>query len=123
MLNEFRTDARSLCYPTRAIQKLVAIRPDCKEIMHRPHYGIFVTQKSYGLAHILSVLKASSVWNYNQTAFEKTVAKMNQVYAQNGVFVITLHPAYFGFFSYLVRPRNWIPLIKFLARHLKQSSQ
>jgi hypothetical protein len=79
------------------------------------------TQKFYSLSHILSVINSPLVRRYNQMAYEQTIAKMNQVCEQNGVFVIALHPVYFGFFSYLLRPKNWVPLIKFLLRHLKQS--
>lgn len=78
-------------------------------------------QKSYRLAHILGIINSPSVRRYNQTAFDKTIAKMNQIYEQNGVFVIMLHPVYFGFFSYLLRPKNWISLAKSMANYFKQS--
>jgi len=77
--------------------------------------------KSYRLARPLDSISMSFIWNYGQVFYEKTIAKMNEIYERNGVFVITLHPVYFGFFSYLSRPRNWPPLVRVLLGYFKKS--
>jgi peptidoglycan/xylan/chitin deacetylase (PgdA/CDA1 family) len=78
-------------------------------------------QKSYSLVHILRTINTPDVWDYKRLAYEKAIAKMNEVRRQNGVLVVTLHPIYFGFFSYFSRPKNWILLAKFLPSYLKRS--
>lgn len=78
-------------------------------------------QKSYSLVHVLRTINTPDVWDYKRVAYEKAIAKMNEVREQNGIFVITLHPTYFGFFSYLSRPRNWIGLARFLLSYFKRS--
>jgi hypothetical protein len=76
--------------------------------------------KSYSFSDTLSKVKVASIQDYSQVFYEKTIAKMNEVCEQNGIFVITLHPAYFGFFTYLAHPRNWAPLFKFLLSYFKR---
>ncbi len=78
---------------------------------------------SYGLSHALSDVDVQANRDYSQVFYERTVAKIDEIYQQNGVFVLMLHPEYFGFLSYLSRSVNWLPLLKFVWSYLKQSLQ
>ena len=69
--------------------------------------------KSYSLIHPTGDIKMPVSRKYNQVFYEKVVAKMNEIYDYNGVFVLMLHPIYFGFFRYLCNPINWRLFIKF----------
>ncbi len=91
---------------------LLPFKPSRKIVNGKVH-------KSYNLVDIISSISLSSIRRYNQEFFEKTIEKMDEIHEQNGIFVMTLHPSYFGFFSYLSRPRNWIPLVKFLLSYFK----
>jgi hypothetical protein len=51
---------------------------------------------------------------------ECAIGKMNEVYEQNGVFVLMLHPVYFGFWNYLLGPRNWGPIARFLSGRVRR---
>ncbi|HXV98700.1 MAG TPA: hypothetical protein VEC93_09765, partial [Anaerolineae bacterium] len=79
--------------------------------------------QSYCLAHASSDVDVPANQEYGRVFYERTMAKMNEIKAQNGVFVLMLHPEYFGFFAYLFRPVNWPPLFKFSAGFFKQSLQ
>jgi hypothetical protein len=79
-------------------------------------------RRSHSFLDTLKQIKDTSFRNYNQLFYKKTIAKMDEVYLQNGIFVILLHPGYFGFFSYLSHPKNWPPLFKFLVNYFRRSS-
>lgn len=76
----------------------------------------------YGLAHVLSDVNVPPGRSYEQVFYERAMAKLTEIYEQNGIFVLMLHPVYFGFLTYLSRPRNWIPLAKFFLRYFGHSS-
>ena len=78
--------------------------------------------KSYCLVHALGDIKIPVSRNYGRTFYEKTIAKMDEVYEQNGIFVLMLHPVYFGFWAYLFKPRNWVPLLRFFSGYVRQRS-
>jgi len=77
--------------------------------------------KSYSLSTLLKAVSFSSIRDYNRMFYEKTIERIDEVYEQNGVFVFTLHPAYFGFLSYLANPKNLILLLKFSLNYFKRS--
>jgi hypothetical protein len=77
--------------------------------------------QSYCLVHALSDIEVPADRRYSQALYEEAVAKMDEIYQQHGIFVMTLHPVYFGFFAYLLHPRNWTSLVKFSLRRFKQS--
>ena len=77
--------------------------------------------RPYTLSHALGDIEIPATRNYGQQLYDRTVAKMDEIYQKNGVFVLMLHPAYFGFFAYLFKPRNWLPLFKFSLGYVKQS--
>jgi peptidoglycan/xylan/chitin deacetylase (PgdA/CDA1 family) len=79
------------------------------------------THRTHSLSKTLSYLNEPTVREYGRLFYETAVQTMEAVYAQNGIFVLTMHPSYFGFFSYLARPKNWTPLVKFSLGYLKQS--
>jgi hypothetical protein len=67
----------------------------------------------YRLNHAFGDIKVSPGRNYAREFYEQAAEQMDRVYEQNGVFVLTLHPVYFGFSSYLLRPRNIGRLVRF----------
>jgi hypothetical protein len=79
--------------------------------------------QAYTLSHALGDIEIPANRNYAQQLYERTVAKMDEIYQKNGIFVFMLHPAYFGFFAYLSKPKNWIPLLKFSLQYFKQALQ
>lgn len=78
--------------------------------------GGFTT--SYGLAHALSDINIPAGWRYGRRFYAETVAMMETIYRANGVFVLMMHPIYFGFLRYLARPKNLWRLLVFLVRYL-----
>lgn len=68
----------------------------------------------YRLQHAFGDRKVPPIRDYKREFYNKVMAKMDEVYKQNGVFVLTLHPEYFGLFSYLSRPRNSARLVRAL---------
>jgi hypothetical protein len=56
--------------------------------------------------------------NHKRVFYEAIMAKMEAVYQGNGVFLLVLHPSYFGFLAYLVRPRNILRVLAFLPAYL-----
>ena len=81
------------------------------------------THRTHSLSKTLGYLNEPTVRQYGRLFYETAVQVMQTIYGQNGVFVLTMHPSYFGFFSYLTRPKNWPPLLKFSLGYLKQSRQ
>jgi hypothetical protein len=73
---------------------------------------------SYGLAHALSDVNIPPGWRYGQRFYKSAIAMMEQIYQANGVFVLMMHPIYFGFFRYLARPKNSLRLIRYLAKYM-----
>jgi len=69
--------------------------------------------RAYRLNHAFGDIKVPPGRNYRQEFHDKVLEKMDKVYNQNGVFVLTLHPVYFGFFSYFLHPRNFARLVGF----------
>lgn len=76
--------------------------------------------QSYTLCHTLSDVRMPPGWNYGRVFYEQAVARMNKIYEQHGVFVLLLHPIYFGLFSYLSQPKNLYRLIKFMIQLFKK---
>jgi hypothetical protein len=65
-----------------------------------------------------------SAWlarNQNELMYEQIATKMDEIYSRHGVFVLLLHPVYFGFFAYLSHPTNWRYLAKYLATYTTQA--
>jgi hypothetical protein len=79
-----------------------------------------VVHKSYSFIKTLHSIKAPAVRNYSKFFFNSVTAKMDEIYKQKGVFVIVMHPIYFGFFSYLCHPKNWFNLFKFFLSYLRR---
>jgi hypothetical protein len=58
-------------------------------------------------------------WRDHQRVFyDKILAKMEAVYEGSGVFLLVLHPSYFGFLAYLIRPKNLVRIVSFLWAYL-----
>jgi hypothetical protein len=74
----------------------------------------------YQLYHALGDVRVPPAHNYARDFYEKVMEKMGKVYKQNGVFVLILHPVYFGFFAYLFHPKNFARLARFFWNSLKQ---
>ena len=75
--------------------------------------------RAYRLNHAFGDIKVIPGHNYEREFYSRVLKKMDEIYAQNGVFVLTLHPIYFGFFSYLSHPKNLTRLIRFFL-HLRR---
>jgi hypothetical protein len=67
----------------------------------------------YQLYHAFGDIKVPPGHNYPRDFYEMTIEKMDRVHEQNGVFVLLLHPEYFGFLAYLLHPKNLARLVKF----------
>jgi hypothetical protein len=76
--------------------------------------------KSYCLVHGFGDIKVAAHRKYGTVFCECAIGKMNEVYEQNGVFVLMLHPVYFGFWNYLLGPRNWGPIARFLSGRVRR---
>lgn len=74
---------------------------------------------AFTLSHALGDIEIEANRNYGRAFYDRTMAKMDEIYEKNGVFVLMLHPVYFGFFTYLSRLRNWSPLLKFSMGYIK----
>ena len=74
----------------------------------------------YQLNHAFGDIKVPPGRNYDRDFYERTMEKMDEVYEQNGVFVLTLHPVYFGFFLYLLHPKNLSRLVRFFWNFRKE---
>jgi hypothetical protein len=74
---------------------------------------------AYTLAHALSDVNIPVNRDYGSVFYQRAIAQMNEIYEQNGIFVLMLHPEYFGFFKYLAYPRNWKPLVSFFWRYFR----
>jgi hypothetical protein len=77
----------------------------------------------YGLPHALSDVNIDADRHYGKVFHETTMETMREIYKANGVFVLMLHPEYFGFFNYLSKPANLRALIKFMRGYLTGSAQ
>ena len=76
--------------------------------------------KSYCLVHVLGDIKIPANRDFGRVFYESAMAAMTQVYEQNGVFVLMLHPVYFGFWPYLSKSRNWRSLARFLIGRMRR---
>lgn len=76
---------------------------------------------TYSFPHALSDVNISPGRRYGREFYEQARAKFDEIYEQNGIFVLMLHPVYFGFWAYLAKPRNWLPLLKFMMNYVKSS--
>jgi len=74
----------------------------------------------YQLNHAFGDIKVPPGRNYDREFCDKVVEKMDEVYEQNGVFVLTLHPVYFGFFLHLLHPKNFARLVRFFWHGFKR---
>jgi hypothetical protein len=72
----------------------------------------------YTLSHALSDIEIPLTQNYRSVFYKKTIKKMNEVYKKNGVFVLMLHPVYFGFFSYICKPKNSLKFLKWAVSNV-----
>ncbi|MCB0170646.1 MAG: hypothetical protein KDJ97_08845 [Anaerolineae bacterium] len=75
--------------------------------------------RSYTLCHAVSDIAIPADHHYGRTLYAQAVAKMDEIYRQNGVFILMQHPVYFDFLHYSVQPKNWGSLIKFSVDTLK----
>ncbi|HEX9923115.1 MAG TPA: hypothetical protein VGD99_10665 [Anaerolineae bacterium] len=78
---------------------------------------------SYCLVHATGDIHVPANRAFERLFFEETVATMNEIYAQNGVFVVMFHPVYFGFFRYLAHPKNWGPFVKFFRHYFNRTGR
>jgi hypothetical protein len=69
--------------------------------------------RTYGLNHAFGDIKVPSGQNYEREFYRKVLEKMAEVCERNGIFVLILHPVYFGFLPYLVHPKNLVRLVEF----------
>jgi peptidoglycan/xylan/chitin deacetylase (PgdA/CDA1 family) len=83
-------------------------------------YRPTVNGQVYRLHRAFDDIKVPPGRNYARDFYEKVMEKMDKVYKQNGVFVLTLHPVYFGFSSYLFRPKNFARLARFFWSSFKR---
>ena len=79
--------------------------------------------RSYALAHALSDVNIPADQLYGRTFYERAIAMMDKIYRTNGVFVLMLHPVYFGLFSYLSRPKNLMTLMRYFTEYLKPGAR
>ena len=56
--------------------------------------------------------------NFSRDFTKEALAKMQLVYQRHGVLVLALHPVYFGFFSYVMQPKNFYRFVSFLSVYL-----
>ena len=71
---------------------------------------------TYALGHTFCDIYAAPDARYAQELYDGSLEAMDRIYAKNGVFVLQLHPVYFGFLRYLFHPINWWPLGTFILR-------
>lgn len=76
---------------------------------------------SYTLCHALSDVRIPANRDYGRIFYEQAIARLNEVFEHHGVFVLLMHPVYFGFPSYLAQAANWPPLAKFLWQYVTRS--
>jgi peptidoglycan/xylan/chitin deacetylase (PgdA/CDA1 family) len=74
----------------------------------------------YQLYHAFGDIKVPPGHNYPRDFYEMTMEKMDRVHEQNGVFVLLLHPEYFGLLAYLIHPKNLARLARFFWDSLTQ---
>lgn len=74
----------------------------------------------YRLCHAFGDIKVPPRRHYVRDFYEKVMGRMDKVYEQNGVFVLVLHPVYFGFFAYLFQFKNLVRLARFFWTSLKR---
>lgn len=77
----------------------------------------------FGLAHALSDINIEATGSYGERFYQETVTTMRQIRTANGVFVLMLHPEYFGFFSYLSKPSNLAALARYMTNYLSGRGQ
>lgn len=77
--------------------------------------------RSYTLVHPTGDIKLPITRHYHQLFYQTVVSKMDEIYQQNGIFVLMLHPVYFGFLQYLLTPVNWKYLLRFARAYLSRS--
>ena len=74
-----------------------------------------VLGSTFALGHTFCDIYAAPDERYAKEFYEGSLEAMDRIYAQNGVFILQLHPVYFGFLRYLLHPINWWPLGTFLV--------
>jgi hypothetical protein len=72
--------------------------------------------------HAFGDIKVLPGRNYARDLYQKVMEKMDEVYEQNGIFVLTLHPVYFDFLSYLLHPKRFVRLAAFFWNRLMSTS-
>jgi hypothetical protein len=80
-------------------------------------------QKHYSLALMCQELRKSSPGAYNRLFEETAITTMEAVYDLGGVFVLAMHPSYFGFLSYITRPTNLRHFVSFLRTYRRRNRQ
>ena len=100
----------------------------------RPYYGNYLPSRrlvngkfsnTFGLPHSLSDVEIDVNAHYGKTFYTATMQMMREIREANGVFVLMVHPEYFGFFSYLARPANLRALLHYMMGYIRgrQSSE
>jgi len=56
--------------------------------------------------------------DYAEAFYKEAMRRLEEVLEHNGVLVLLLHPEYFGFFSYILNPRNLVRFTRFLPSYL-----
>lgn len=56
--------------------------------------------------------------NYVENFYNEAMRQVKLASRQNGILVMMMHPQYFGFFAYLLKPTNLVNFLRFLPRYL-----
>jgi hypothetical protein len=79
--------------------------------------------QSYQFPHALADVEIPVSRRYSQMFYERAIARLEQVYSKNGIFILLMHPEYFGFFAYLFHLKNLRLLFSFLMTYFKRSQR
>jgi hypothetical protein len=52
--------------------------------------------------------------------FDKAMNRLDLATEQGGVLLLMMHPGYFGFFSYLLKPKNLVRFLRFMPAYLSR---
>ncbi|MEM7031754.1 MAG: hypothetical protein AAF629_19525 [Chloroflexota bacterium] len=77
---------------------------------------------AFTLPHALGDIEIPVNRDYADNFYSRVVTKMDEIYEHRGVFVLMLHPVYFGFLNYLSKPGNWPPLFKFMVQYVAKKA-
>jgi hypothetical protein len=77
----------------------------------------------YNLCHSFSDVKIEANKNYSSNLYAKTIEKFEEIYQNNGVFILLLHPVYFGFYSYIFKIKNLKSLIIYFIKHFIKANE